>query len=257
MSTEPATTPGSPPEDPSPFRDRGPVDEDLAVKILLDADLEILGRMPWSSNSTFLVDARRGDQLLQGVYKPGRGERSLHDFPPCLYRREAAAYELARYLGWNLVPPTVVRDGPLGEGSVQLLIPCDYDEHYFTLHDDPRRANELVRLAAFDMVANNTDRKSGHVLAGHDGQLWAVDNALCFHHQFKVRTVIWDFAGDPIGDGPTADLVRLLADGLSEGLSRMLDPLERDAVLTRARAVVEAGELPVDASGRRVPWPLV
>ena len=110
MSTEPATTPGSPPEDPSPFRNRGPVDEDLAAEILLDADLEILGRMPWSSNSTFLVDARRGDQLLQGVYKPGRGERSLHDFPPCLYRREAAAYELARYLGWNLVPPTVVRD---------------------------------------------------------------------------------------------------------------------------------------------------
>jgi hypothetical protein len=95
------------------------------------------------------------------------------------------------------------------------------------------------------------------VLAGHDGHLWAIDNALCFHHQFKVRTVIWDFAGDPIGDGPTADLVRLLADGLSEGLSRMLDPFERDAVLTRARAVVEAGELPVDASGRRVPWPLV
>ena len=249
--------PGPPPEDPSPFRDRGPVDEDLAVEILLEADLEILGRMPWSSNSTFLVDARRGDQLLQGVYKPGRGERSLHDFPPCLYRREAAAYELARYLGWNLVPPTVVRDGPLGEGSVQLLVPCDYDEHYFTLHDDPRRANELVRLAAFDMVANNTDRKSGHVLAGHDGQLWAIDNALCFHHQFKVRTVIWDFAGQPIGEGPTADLVRLLEDGLSADLARLLDAFERDAVLARARAVVEAGELPADASGRRVPWPLV
>ena len=257
MSTEPAATPGSPPEDSSPFRDRGPVDEDLAVEILLDADLEILGRMPWSSNSTFLVDARRGDQLLQGVYKPGRGERSLHDFPPCLYRREAAAYELARYLGWNLVPPTVVRDGPLGEGSVQLLVPCDYDEHYFTLHADPRRANELVRLAAFDMVANNTDRKSGHVLAGHDGQLWAVDNALCFHHQFKVRTVIWDFAGWPVPEGLLDDLRRLVDTGVPEPLAQLLNTFETDAVLARAGALLEEAHLPTDPSGRRIPWPLL
>jgi hypothetical protein len=95
------------------------------------------------------------------------------------------------------------------------------------------------------------------VLAGHDGHLWAIDNALCFHHQFKVRTVIWDFAGQPIGEGPTNDMVRLLEEGLSPNLARLLDAFERDAVLARAHAVVKAGELPVDASGRRVPWPLV
>jgi uncharacterized repeat protein (TIGR03843 family) len=151
----------------------------------------------------------------------------------------------------------VVRDGPLGEGSVQLLIPCDYDEHYFTLHDDPRRANELVRLAAFDMVANNTDRKSGHVLAGHDGQLWAVDNALCFHHQFKVRTVIWDFAGWPVPERLLDDLRRLVDKGVPEPLARLLNTLETDAVLARARALLEEAHLPADPSGRRIPWPLL
>nr|MCS5675997.1 phosphatidylinositol kinase [Acidimicrobiales bacterium] len=87
--------------------------------------------------------------------------------------------------------------------------------------------------------------------------LWALDNALCFHHQFKVRTVVWDFAGDPLGDDLARDLDRLLSDGLSDGLADLLDPFERDAVVTRARAVLDAGELPADPSGRRVPWPLV
>ena len=150
-----------------------------------------------------------------------------------------------------------MRDGPFGEGSVQLYVPCDYEEHYFTLHHDPDRVTDLRRLAAFDLVANNADRKAGHVLAGLDGHLWAIDNALCFHHQFKVRTVVWDFAGDPLGDDLAGDLDRLLSDGLSDGLADLLDPFERDAVVTRARAVLDAGELPADPSGRRVPWPLV
>ena len=217
--------------------------------------------MPWTSNATFLVDVTPPDDgplpLIQGVYKPGRGERPLHDFPPGLYRREAAAWELAHLLGWGLVPPTIVRDGPFGEGSVQLYVPCDYEEHYFTLRDDPSHAEALVRLAAWDLVANNTDRKGGHVLAGDDGALWAIDNALCFHHQFKVRTVIWDFAGHALPDDLVADLHQLVGGGLSTSLAELLDPLERDAVLTRAAAVASAGELPTDPSGRRVPWPLV
>ena len=237
------------------------MDDEVAVEILSSGEIQVLGRMPWTSNATFLVDVTHpdtGDEpLLQGVYKPGRGERPLHDFPTGLYRREAAAWELAHQLGWGLVPPTIIRDGPFGEGSVQLYVPCDYEQHYFTIREDPDRFDDLRRLAIFDLVANNTDRKSGHVLAGHDGHLWAIDNALCFHHQFKVRTVIWDFAGQPIGEGPTNDMVRLLEEGLSPNLARLLDAFERDAVLARVRAVVKAGELPVDASGRRVPWPLV
>ncbi|MEC8948143.1 MAG: SCO1664 family protein [Actinomycetota bacterium] len=244
-----------------PFRRREPVPDPLAVQVLTEGNAEILGRMPWTSNATFLVDithpATGPDPYLQGVYKPARGERPLHDFPAGIHRREAAAWELADQLGWGLIPPTVVRDGPLGEGSIQLYVPCDYEEHYFTLRDDPTHAGALVRLAAWDLVANNTDRKGGHVLAGDDGALWAIDNALCFHHQFKVRTVIWDFAGHALPDDLVADLHRLVDEGLSTPLAELLDPLEQDAVLTRAAAVASAAELPTDPSGRRVPWPLV
>lgn len=244
----------------SPFRDRGPVSDEVALKTLETCDMELLGQMPWSSNGTFLVDlapATEDGQILQGVYKPGRGERPLRDFPANLYRREAAAWELASHLGWGLIPPTVVRDGPLGAGSVQLYIPCDYRKHYFTLCEEPGRENELRRLAIFDLLANNTDRKSGHVLAGTDGRVWAVDNALCFHHQFKVRTVIWDFGGDPIPAAEQDDLAHLVDAGLPPSLSSLLDSLEVDAVMTRATALLSDGELPVDTSGRRVPWPLL
>ena len=264
MSTEHATDHQAPnqidnPADP--FRRRGPVEDALAIEVLTEGHLEILGRMPWTSNATFLVDVTHpstgSDPLLQGVYKPGRGERPLHDFPPGLYRREAAAWELTAQLGWGLIPPTVIRDGPLSEGSVQLYVPCDYEQHYFTLRDDPIRADELMRLAAWDLVANNTDRKGGHVLAGDDGALWAIDNALCFHHQFKVRTVIWDFAGQTLPDDLVTDLRRLTNEGILEPLAGILDAFESDALLTRASALADAGELPTDPSGRRVPWPLV
>jgi uncharacterized repeat protein (TIGR03843 family) len=246
----------------SPFRSRGPVTDGDAVDLLTHGELTLIGRMPWSSNATFLVDVLPTDPgpvecLLQGVYKPGRGERPLHDFPPGLYRREIAAWELARHLGWGLIPPTVLRDGPLGEGSVQLYVPCDYDEHYFTILEDPAHADDLRRLALFDLLVNNTDRKAGHVLAGHDGGLWAIDNSLCFHHQFKVRTVIWDFGGQPIPARHLADLARLVEDGLPAELDDLLDPFERDALLTRAKALLDGGGMPVDTSGRRVPWPLL
>ncbi|MCH2411675.1 MAG: SCO1664 family protein [Acidimicrobiales bacterium] len=241
----------------SPFRSRPPIDDSDAEEVLRCGEVDVLGRMPWSSNATFLVDVRRGDHLLQGVYKPGRGERPLHDFPPGLFRREAAAWELARQLGWGLIPPTVVRDGPLGEGSFQLYIPCDYDQHFFTLRDDPDHVAALQRLAAFDLVANSADRKGGHVLLGDDGGVWAVDNALCFHHQFKVRTVIWDWGGEPLADDLLVDLGRLADNGLSESLAALLDPFERDAVLTRAAALGEDGVLPFDPTGRRIPWPLL
>jgi len=257
-STEQEPAGGSTPD--SPFRARGPVDDESVLSSLATCDLTLLGQMPWSSNGTFLVDLvppTPGDDILQGVYKPGRGERPLRDFPTGLYRREAAAWELASHLGWGLIPPTVVRDGPLGEGSVQLYVPCDYREHYFTLCEDPTRAHELRRLAVFDLLANNTDRKAGHVLAGDDGRIWAVDNALCFHHQFKVRTVIWDFSGQPIPPALLDDLARLVDTGLPESLSCLLDALEADAVVARASALLADGELPVDSSGRRVPWPLL
>ena len=156
---------------------------------------------------TYLVSLDdSGDEPLNAVYKPAGGERSLWDFPDGLFRREVAAFTLSEALGWGLVPPTVLRpDGPFGEGSLQLFVEADYNQHYFTLYDEGGHEALLQAMCAFDIVANNADRKSGHVLKGPDGRLWGIDHGLCFHRQPKLRTVIWDFAEDliPKASSPT------------------------------------------------------
>ena len=120
-------------------------------------EVEVEGRMPWSSNTTFLATVTDGARSCRAVYKPGRGERPLWDFPHGLYRRELAAYRLSEALGWGLVPPTVIRDGPLGEGSFQLFIEADFEHHYFTLHETrPDLHPQLRTVCAFDIVANST-----------------------------------------------------------------------------------------------------
>jgi uncharacterized repeat protein (TIGR03843 family) len=240
-----------------PFRSRPPIPKERALDLLRQGQIEVLGRMPYSSNATFLVDVCHDGLEAQGIYKPHRGERPLWDFPSGLFIREAAAFDLCDALGWDLVPPTLVRDGPLGEGSLQLFVPAHFEQHYFTLQEDEQHRDALQRLCVFDIVSNNTDRKSGHVLLGEDGRIWAIDNGLSFHAEFKLRTVIWDFGGDPIPRPILEDLVRLLDDGLPAAVAAVLDPFERDAVLTRARAVLSEGRFPVDESGRRYPWPLV
>jgi uncharacterized repeat protein (TIGR03843 family) len=191
------------------------------------------------------------------VYKPFRGERPLWDFPNGLGRREVAAWELSEALGWGLVPPTVLREGPLGEGSVQWFVDADFEQHYFTLLEDERHHPALRRICAFDLVANNTDRKSGHCLLDEDGRIWAIDNGLAFHEEFKVRTVIWEFGGEPVPEDVLGDLERLVEDGLSDSFEGLLDADERRAVLLRAEALARDGVFPVDHSGRRYPWPLV
>ncbi|MGH9101588.1 MAG: SCO1664 family protein, partial [Acidimicrobiales bacterium] len=170
--------------------------------------MELRGRMPWSSNATFLVSCTLGGVEMAAIYKPSRGERPLWDFPGGLDRREAAAYELSQLLGWDMVPETVLRgDGPLGPGSLQRFVEADFSQHYFTLVEDASHGEALRRIACFDLVANNADRKSGHCLLGTDGQIWAIDNGLCFHDQPKLRTVMWDFAGEPIPPAMLEDLV--------------------------------------------------
>ena len=242
----------------SPFRERPALADDAAVELLLTGELDVLGRMPWSSNMTFLVDVHSPDTpIVQGVYKPVQGERPLWDFPAGLHKREIAAFELARALGWDLVPPTVHRDGPLGEGSVQLYVPTDYDEHYFTLREELAHHRWFQRLCAFDFIINSTDRKGGHILLGDDGRLYAIDNGLSFHCEFKLRTVIWEWAGDPLPTDLAADVARLLDEGLPPDVASLLSLLERDALLTRASALVSEARFPTDPSGRRHPWPLV
>jgi len=231
-----------------------------AVRVVLETGaIEVEGRMPWSSNATFLVQAGLDDRVERGIYKPHRGERPLWDFPSGLFQREVAAYELGVALGWDLVPITVARDddAPLGEGSLQRFVDADFEQHYFTLFEDEAFHPQLRRMCAFDLIANNTDRKSGHVLVDADGHLWGIDNGLSFHQEFKLRTVIWEFGGEAVPGDLLADVARLVEDGLPDPLARLLDPFERDAVLARARGLVDAGCFPTDPTGRRYPWPLV
>jgi uncharacterized repeat protein (TIGR03843 family) len=226
--------------------------------VLAGGELELLGRMPWSSNATFLVEACLDGVTERAIYKPRRGERPLWDFPRGLYQREVGAYDLSEALGWGLVPLTLARDdAPLGAGSVQHFVDADFEQHYFTLLEDERHHDTFRRLCAFDIVANNTDRKSGHVLIDHDGRIWAIDNGLSFHAESKLRTVIWDFAGEPVPPPILEDLSKFADGGIPESLAGILDPFERDATLTRARALVRAGRFPEDSSGHGYPWPLV
>jgi uncharacterized repeat protein (TIGR03843 family) len=226
--------------------------------VLAEGDVEIVGRMPWSSNATFLVEACLDGATARGIYKPHAGERPLWDFPDGLFRREVAAYELSAALGWEVVPLTILReDLPHGVGSLQQFVEADFEQHYFTLLEDEATHDQLRRMAVFDIVSNNTDRKGGHCLVDRERHIWGIDNGLSFHAEFKLRTVIWDFGGEPVAPELLADLELLVEDGLPDAVAALLGTFERDAVLTRARAVLREGELPVDETGRRYPWPLV
>ena len=254
-------SPGGPPPEP--------------LERLRQAPIELIGRIAESSNATFLVTVGELDaddrppeppptnpaELpagLKAVYKPLRGERPLWDFPEGLYRREVAAFELSETLGWRLVPGTVEReDAPLGVGSLQRFVEADFSRHYFALRDDGDHDDQLVRMAVFDIVANNTDRKAGHVLVDDDEHVWGIDNGLCFSTEARLRTVIWDFAGWPV----PADLRDALADLVRGGLpNRVTEHLLDDEIeltIRRARALVARGTLPHDPTGRAIPWPLL
>lgn len=241
----------------APFRERDPIDNDVAEAILAAGEIDVLGRMPWSSNTTLLCDISHDDTLLQAVYKPLRGERPLWDFPSGLYTREVATYRLSQALGWTLIPPTVLREGPMGVGSLQLFVPCDFERHYFDFLEDEGHHHALQRFCAFDIAANSTDRKGGHLLVDRQEQLWGIDNGLTFHAEFKLRTVIWDWAGEPIPADIRDDLQAFLERGVPDELGALLDTFELDAMLTRTRALVREGHFPTDPTGRRYPWPLV
>jgi uncharacterized repeat protein (TIGR03843 family) len=228
------------------------------VGMLTEGTVELVGRVVNSSNATFLVEVTRDGGSANAIYKPEAGERPLADFPPGLFRRERAAYLLSEALGWGIVPPTVVRDdAPLGIGSLQWFIDADPGEHYFTLYEtEPGSRAALARIAVFDCLANNTDRKSGHVLRGPDGHSWGIDNGLCFAAANKLRTVIWDFAGDPIPAALLEDLAPL-AEETPVGLQGLLDDDELASLRRRARRLLREGVLPEDSTGMRYPWPLV
>jgi uncharacterized repeat protein (TIGR03843 family) len=229
-----------------------------ALTLLAQGDVELEGRLPWSSNATYLVSLCLGGQTGRAVYKPYRGERDLWDFPDGLFIREVAAYVLSEALGWGLVPETVMRDdGPLGGGSYQRFVEADFEQHYFTLLQEPAHHDALRRIAVFDLLANNADRKSGHcIIDGHD-RIWAIDHGLCFHDEPKLRTVIWDFAGEPIPPALLEDVERLVSAPPAD-LAGLLSADEVTVLTKRAATVVRVGRFPDPSpSHRPYPWPLV
>lgn len=228
------------------------------LHLLATADIEIEGRMPWSSNATLLCNLSvDGEHVGQAIYKPLRGERPLWDFEPGLHKREYAAFLLSEALGLGIVPPTILRDGPVGEGSVQWFVDADHQQHYFTIYEHREDLHDALQaFAFFDVIANNTDRKSGHVLLDGDDHLWGIDHGLCFAAEFKLRTVVWEFGGQPVPDH-----LRTAAEELLErvplDVAAMLSDDEVDAMVERAQWLVDHPVFPVDHSGRRYPWPLV
>lgn len=243
-----------------------PGDQRAHPSRLADGTLRIVGRFERSSNGTFLALATLGAEANEVVgadpeddpgtlvvYKPSAAERPLWDFPTGdLCRREVASAELARELGWPLVPPVILRDGPLGMGSVQLFIEHDDSEHALSLLE--RFPDDLRSIALFDMVVNNADRKAGHCLLGTDGRLYAIDHGLTFHEHPKLRTVLWDFAGEPLPDGSLEDL-RRAERVLEPTLAHLLSSPEIRATRERIVAIVNDPVFPEPTGDRPIPWP--
>jgi hypothetical protein len=239
---------------------RPPATDAEALRLLTEGEIRLLGLMPRASNYTFLVELIEGERTGLGVYKPREGEAPLWDFPDgTLCNREVAAYDLAGALGWPRVPPTVLRDGPHGPGSVQLFVEPSGGEHYFTLRE--RCPDEFRAVAAFDVVTNNADRKSGHCILAGDGSVWVVDHGVCFGRDPKLRTVIWEFADEPVPPGLLGDLERVAGE-LRRGplRTKLLESLgagEVDATADRADRLVRSGRFPFPGSERAYPWPPV
>lgn len=232
-----------------------------ALRLLQKGKLkETHGLLPWSSNYTFLMDIEDGEYEAMVIYKPRRGERPLWDFPDgTLCQREVAAFMISEALGWGIVPPTILRRGPHGIGMVQLFIEHNPDRHYFNL--DTKYRPQLYKVALFDWITNNADRKAGHCLLDAQGKIWAIDHGICFHSQPKLRTVIWDFAGEKIPPDLLDDMRRLCDKlGQPDFSSRLLDMLSRhelDSLAQRTQEIISAGVFPHPGSGRHYPWPPV
>jgi uncharacterized repeat protein (TIGR03843 family) len=236
------------------------VADETVARILTEGAMEVHGRIAGSSNATLLVTCRLGADELLAVYKPSKGERPLWDFPGGLYRREVAAYLLSEALGWGLVPETVERmEGPFGQGSVQRYVHEDGASHYFTLRDNPKWSPTLTRLCAFDVAANNADRKSGHVLLAED-RLWGIDHGLCFNEDDKLRTVIWDFGGTALAPEDILALQDFAEAETPAALGDLLTPPEVTALEKRVEWLLRHQVLPelIDDGGwPPYPWPLV
>lgn len=238
------------------------MDESQLLHLLANGEFDLEGRIAWGSNYT-LIGRVCLDQLnTVAIYKPQRGERPLWDFPSgTLCRRECAAYLISKQLGWQLVPPTILRSSVYGLGSFQLFIEHDPNIHYFHIEEDEQFRAQLQRFVAFDIITNNADRKAGHVLVDDNDHLWAIDHGLCFHDEPKLRTVIWEFANRPIPASIIKDISNLeqqLKHGkLDQKLQSLLNTREISALQRRTSRLIKTGVFPEPSHGRHYPWPPV
>lgn len=235
---------------------------DQLLEMLNNGRLEMEGLVPWGSNYTFLVHICHEQGEIDAIYKPGKGERPLWDFEKgTLCLREQAAYLVSEALSWHLVPPTVLRKGPQGRGSLQHFVSHDPQEHYLTFQG--QFIDQIQQIALFDVIINNADRKSGHVLLGDDNRLWAIDHGVCFHTDYKLRTVIWEFAGETIPANLAADLTIFqqcleTADSeMYQQLCNLLTPREIAVLSGRLQRLINRNIFPHPGPGRHYPWPLV
>jgi uncharacterized repeat protein (TIGR03843 family) len=267
-------------------------DEGDRREALRDGELTILGRIRSASNATFLCEATLGDAAVHCVYKPVAGEQPLWDFPDgTLAGRELCAYLVSRQLGWNIVPYTIIRHGPAGPGMLQLWVeqPGDTDgsdvhhgpdlvdlfpvgkhepgylpvlraydyagDEVILMHADDIR---LWRMAVFDVLVNNADRKGGHVLRDLEGHIFGVDHGVCLHVEDKLRTVLWGWAGKPVDD-KTLEAVAGLADALTgsfaDELAGQITGAEIAALRMRACALLDNPVMPGPNRHRPIPWP--
>ena len=230
------------------------------LRALRDGTLEVLGRLPGSSNQALVVLVHHADldEPLHAVYKATLGERPLFDFPiGTLARREVAAFLVSEATGWGIVPPTVLREGPYGPGMVQQWIHGDptVDLVALVVGDDPR----LRRMAVFDAIVNNTDRKGGHLLPMPDGHIHGVDHGVTFSIEPKLRTVLWGWVGTPFADDELAGLERVraaLRGELATTLRELLDPSEVTATKRRVASLLRFRRFPrPNPDWPSIPWP--
>jgi uncharacterized repeat protein (TIGR03843 family) len=249
----------------SSLKNSQPLPIDRIIDLLTHGQIEARELLPWGSNYTFLVGVKQADLESLAVYKPRDGERPLWDFPEgTLCQREVAAFAVSQLLDWLIVPPTVLRDGPHGLGMLQFYIDCDPNEHYFTLRDTEEFTDQFKQIVLFDLLINNADRKSGHCLRDARDHIWAIDHGVCFSVEPKLRTVMWDYAGQPIPIGLLDDLKSFRArlndprDPAMVALAQLLDRREISALKRRADQLIETGCFPKPLPGyRQIPWPPV
>jgi uncharacterized repeat protein (TIGR03843 family) len=242
-------------------------EEESILRVLQEGKVVVQGEFLWGSNYTFLAELEYDGQTHQAVYKPARGERPLWDFPAAsLGRREVAAYILSSFLGWDVVPPTVYRKkGPIGGGSLQWFIEHDPNYHYFNFTEEDRQ--RLRPTVLFDLLINNADRKGSHILKDPNGHLWLIDHGVCFHVEDKLRTVIWDFMGEPIPGDLCEDIRQMRqklgrasveSDGILAQLQEYISPAELRALAKRADDLITTGYFPEpDPYRRPFPWPQI